>query len=154
MGVCSSCDCCCHGTGQSDAVIRAIVENDPQALAALISADPLLVNAVGREGLSPLHAAVVSNNEPCVRLLLDSGLADLKALSSTGREPLHNACARSTPEIVKLLLDAGADINAVAPSTSGDGHERGMKPLDFAVEWGKGDTAALLRARGAELSNA
>jgi ankyrin repeat protein len=110
------------------------------------------------QGLTGLHAAVIGQHHDVVALLLESGVDPhsltpsgtrikyiflLKCLHFTrtapGRTPLHNACARSDSRMVRMLLEAGAstDLDIITLDNK--------TPLDYAVDWGKNDIAALLR---------
>ncbi len=140
--------------GHSDAVsalLAAVPDTDifdasavglNERAAALIDADPTLVDAVNVDGFRPLHLAAFFGNTAVVRLLVDAG-ADVSAVSANGMalQPLHAAAASSRVGIAGMLLDAGADPNA---QQSG-----GYTPLDAADQNGDTELRQLLEAAGA-----
>ena len=67
------------------------------------------VNAVGRNGQTPLHHAVHGRHckPEIVRLLIERG-ADVNARASWGHTPLHYAYADTQTEIAAMLVEAGA----------------------------------------------
>ena len=75
------------------------------------------VNAVDREGSTPLHYAagrVYSRTALTARALLDAG-ADVNARDSRGGTPLHRAAGPVAPlsdSLVSMLVEAGADIHS------------------------------------------
>lgn len=69
------------------------------------------VNAVGRDGSSPVTAAALEGHLWVVNKLLDAG-ADLALAASRGRTALLSAALGGHVRVVQKLLDAGAGVNA------------------------------------------
>jgi ankyrin repeat protein len=118
---------------------------DVDTLRSLIAADPAVAQSWSADGFTALHFAAFLGGAESVRVLLDAG-ADVHAVARNDMrvQPLHSAAALGDVEACRMLLDAGADPNAQ--------QQGGYVPLDEAVFNGKDDLAALLRARGAQVS--
>jgi ankyrin repeat protein len=113
-----------------------------ERLAALLDAEPSLVNAFASDGFFPLGLAAYFGRPEAVRLLLERG-ADV---SATARNPmkvqaLHAAVAGRSREAVRMLLAAGADPNAE--------QHGGWTPLMASQQHGDDDISADLIAAGA-----
>lgn len=82
-------------------------------VAALLDADPSLLNAYSRDGFFPLGLAAFFGHPDTVRLLLGRG-ADVAqvAKNSMQIQAIHAAVAGPSPQAVKLIVEAGAPINA------------------------------------------
>ncbi|MDP6361495.1 MAG: ankyrin repeat domain-containing protein, partial [Planctomycetota bacterium] len=89
------------------------------------------VNAKGRWGSTPLHAA---DNKEIAELLIAEG-ADVNAKTESGSTPLHRA---DNKEIAELLIAKGADVNAKS--------ENGVTPLHRAALHGHKEIAKLFIA--------
>jgi ankyrin repeat protein len=101
----------------------------------------------GREDANTcLHLAAASGKPGLVRLVLDSGL-EVDVRDHWLATPLHDAVICGHKEVVELLIARGADVNAVRAVLHPD---KGIMPLDIAVERLHGDIAELLRSRGAK----
>lgn len=104
------------------------------------------VNAVDKNGATPLTAAVCSKNNDGVALLLGAG-ADPKLPDAQGRGPLSWASYGKQTELVRILLAAGANPN--------ERDKEGETPLMLAAQHSiESDvtTTRLLLAAGADLS--
>lgn len=148
--------------------------------AALLDADPTLIDAHAADGHSPLGLASFFGHPATAALLLERG-ADVEQVSrGTIRvRPVHAAAAGSDPdaarEIMRLLIAHGADVNTrqdgdwmplhqaafagnlplaeLLLDAGADVHARaadGSTPLDKAAERSHDAVAELLRTRGAE----
>ncbi len=146
------------------ALTGSVELNNPEVTAVLLDA------GANPDPGEPIGAAVGHRDHRCVRLLLahgarvagtwavgaavyhdDPGALSLLlgALETSGHgtagaatEALPEAAATASLPVVAALLDAGADPNAVG--------EEGMAALRLAVRAGRTDTAARLRAAGAD----
>ena len=102
------------------------------------------IDALGRDGLSPLHWSLdspLARPEPDMSSwLLDRG-ADVDVRSAEGATPLMNAVQEGNLDKVALLIDRGANPN-------GQDH-RGFTGLHRAAESGQSDMVNALLARGA-----
>jgi ankyrin repeat protein len=85
--------------GRSD-LVRALVEVDPQLLAARMSRF--------EHRRTPLHFAVWKNRPEMVELLLQLG-ADHTIRDGRGNTPLGDASARTDKRVIDLLIAAGAN---------------------------------------------
>lgn len=74
------------------------------------------VNALSRNGRTPLHEAAAYASDPAVIDLLVEAGADVNAHDANGYTPLHSAAwFNPRPEITAALIAAGADVNARDP---------------------------------------
>jgi len=82
-------------------------------VAALLDADPSLINTYSRDGFFPLGLAAFFGHPETVRLLLARG-ADVAQVATNpmGISAIHAAVAGRSPEAVRLIVEAGAPINA------------------------------------------
>lgn len=97
----------------------------------------------GRDGLTPLHAAVIRNKVEIVKQLLAAG-ARVGAKDDDDRMPLHFAVSTKSVESVELLLKAGADVNAEIKG--------GLTPLLMAQDSKYPAMEALLRHHGGRIN--
>jgi ankyrin repeat protein len=120
----------------------AIRAGDPTAVQALIKqgAD---VNALERDGATPLHWAAHMDEPGLVDALLNAG-AKPNAANTYGATPLLLAAENGNAAIIERLLKAGADPNLAMPS--------GETPLMTAARTGKVPALAALIAGGADLN--
>ena len=94
-----------------------------------------------------IREAVKTGNIEAVKQHLDAG-ADVNAKGKYGRAPLHYAASRGLKEIIELLIARGADVNTKIEV----GDYIGQTPLDGAIQWGRTETADLLRKHGGKTS--
>ena len=126
-------------------VFEACALGDTARLAALLDADPALVNTVADDGFGPLGLASFFDHEPAVRLLLSRG-ARVDQASANGMRvmPLHSAAAARSIAIARLLLEGGAPVDARQGETGG------FTPLMEAALNGQMELIELLLAFGAD----
>ncbi|XP_076435552.1 uncharacterized protein LOC143275371 [Babylonia areolata] len=100
------------------------------------------VNAVDRNGNTPLFYAVSNDHTDAADLLIRHG-ADVKARNERGETPLGIAVKRCDADTADLLLRHGADVNTQT--------ESGDTLLMFAARRGLSDTAEVLIRHGADI---
>ncbi|KAI5710777.1 hypothetical protein M8J76_016253 [Diaphorina citri] len=105
-------------------ILEAAEHNDLKTLEALLDLDSTLVDAVDKDGYSPLHRACYNGHANIVELLIQRG-ADTQKTTIDGWTPLHSACKWNNTECVIVLLNYGVDVNA---QTNG-----GLTPLHLAA---------------------
>ena len=99
------------------------------------------VNAVDKDGFTPLHWAPENNRLDIVNYLIAKG-ADVNAGTTKDRlTPLHLAVAAKAKDIVRALLDNGAIVNV--------GAESGITPLLLACDRQNVEIATILLEKGA-----
>jgi ankyrin repeat protein len=130
------------GSRQPD-FFEASALGDTARVAALLSADPGLVEAYSGDSFTGLGLAAFFGHAEVARLLLDAGADPSRASrNALGVTPLHSACAAGHAALVDLLLDRGADANLLEPTA--------MAPLHTAAGNGRSAIVARLLAGGAD----
>ncbi len=85
-------------------------------LRGLVAADPVLVNAPGGDGQTPLH---VASSVEIAAFLLDHGAA-IDALDVDHESTPAQYLIRSNPEIVRYLIDRGCKTDILMEAAAGD----------------------------------
>ena len=154
-----------------NALLEAIKAHDPDAVAALLDAEPDLAAARPDDGPSPVLMAAYVGADDLVAMLRDRGavldvfeaavvgdvdrldalIADadpVNAYSAEGWTPLHLACFFGRADAAGLLLDHDADMHAVSTDTT-----MRNTPLHAAIA-GRRDHAVITRLldRGADVN--
>ena len=119
-------------------IFTAAVLGQRERVQAFVEADPSLVRAVGVHGLPLLYFPIICGQREIAEDVLARG-AEVNA-GANGVTPLHGAVMFAQAEMVRWLLEHGADPNPL--------NYEGKTPLKLAVEGGKADIAAILRAGG------
>ncbi|MEZ5652043.1 MAG: ankyrin repeat domain-containing protein [Burkholderiaceae bacterium] len=94
------------------AVVMAATENSFAALAALLTAPKLDLEATNRNGETALMMAAFRGHNPSVEKLIARGAK----VNRDGWTPLHYAAANGHSETMNLLIKAGADLDAESPN--------------------------------------
>lgn len=112
--------------------------DDRAAINALVTADPLIVDATNKRRQTPLHLASQHNNTAVASALIATR-AYVDAADTDGLRPLHYAAEHGRPAIIHLLLNAQADPEAPAGKDM-------WRPLHHAAHRGHADAIAALLA--------
>ena len=129
-----------YSTLHASEIHDAVRARDPEALKALLTRDPSLVQARDGDQKTPLHLAAWDDDAEIVTLLIAHG-ADLNARHSINKStPLHYA---KEPAVARLLIQAGADLRAENSS--------GRTPLKHAVSTGDLDLIDVYLEAGEKL---
>jgi len=122
--------------GEGERLRAAVRAGDVAAAAAILDAEPDLVNAsddrLDRErpsdepGMSLLHLAIADDHLPIVDLLIARG-ANLDARNRGGRTPLHDCFELGRDPIANRLIAAGATIDVCAAAAYG--HHARLKAI-------------------------
>jgi hypothetical protein len=103
--------------GRNSPLVYAIVQNKPgiirELLQSVTNAEEI-VNAIDKNGLTPLMYAVDRNYVAAAQELLKAG-ADVDKPNTEGYTPLMTAVTVGKADMVAVLLQAGADTNVVSP---------------------------------------
>ena len=127
----------------TDVECRNSVDESPLMLAALRGDLPLARALIARDadvnktGWAPLHYAASRGHIPMIDLLLEHH-AYIDAESPNRTTPLMMAAGYGSVQATRILLRAGADATLK--------NAEGLTALDFAMGFGKADSAAALRA--------
>jgi len=114
----------------------------PDTVKRLVDSRPEDVNTRGRDGGTPLHAAI-RNGHSDVALLLLVNDADLHARDNQGETPLHVASRQGDVKVMKDLIDCRANLDA----TNRDNETA----LSLASMDGRLEAARLLLKHGAHV---
>mmetsp|Transcript_41364 Transcript_41364/g.64628 ORF Transcript_41364/g.64628 Transcript_41364/m.64628 type:complete len:252 (-) Transcript_41364:625-1380(-) len=110
-------------------MVRALHQGR-EAVEALLSEFPDLVNEVSTGGATPLHMCGMSRrSEELTALLIERG-GDIEALDTYGYTPLHRMASNNLAAGAQALLAAGADPER--RSGLGDDDPHGETPLNIA----------------------
>lgn len=122
------------------ALIFAVRNGSPKALAVLLNAKQVNLEARAPNGDTALMVAAYKGNREAVAALLDKGAEP----NRPGWTALHYAASVGNVEIVRMLLEKSAYIDAEAPNKT--------TPLMMAARGGHTDTMKLLVEEGADVS--
>jgi len=123
-------------------VNQAVVQGAPVEVIRLLVENGAQVNALDKEGGTPLARAGLNGDVEAARVLLELGVAP-NAPSMDGQTALHLAALEGHPDVAEVLLSAGADPNVR--------NECGRTPLDYALsrpEPSCSQVAEILRRHG------
>jgi ankyrin repeat protein len=112
-------------TDRADGFYRAIRNNDPASLKALLRT--LDVNSRDERGETPLMYAVAFGNAEAMKSILDAG-ADVNAKNAFDATAL--IWAAGDPVKSRMLIERGADVNAKSrqgPNASNGGGQAGWR---------------------------
>jgi ankyrin repeat protein len=102
----------------SDALQQAISLSDLPIIRALLS-HQIDINALAKNGLSPLHYVVSQRNEVIFQLLINQAHININLRDDQGDTPLHLAVLKGCFNMVEmLLLREEVDINSINNSGS------------------------------------
>lgn len=145
-----------------DELLDAIRKGDAARVAALLDADPALLNGAGllqslyrgrmdlvqlfldRGHLLTFHEAAALGDLPRLRELLDADPALLDAFGTDGFNALGLAIFFRHPEVARLLIERGADVTAPARNAML------VAPVHAAATQGDREILQLLLERGAD----
>lgn len=123
-----------------NALHRAAGQNDDPIIVELLVHAGTHVDALGRDGETPLLIALRSRRGAVAAALLEAG-ADPNARDGLGRTPLHMAAARCGPALVRTLVERGAAVDAATKD--------GATALHFARRHANTSVVAILLGEGA-----
>ena len=126
------------GKGAPVDIFTAAVLGMRDRVQAFVEADPDLVKAAGVHGFPLLYFPVIRGEGEIAEYLLGRG-AEINA-GAGGTTPLHGAVMFAQTEMARWLLEQGADPNPLNYEIK--------TPLKLAVEGGRDEIAAILKAKG------
>ena len=129
---------CCVVALSMAAILSAATRQQPARQAPATG-----VNAVERDGTTPLHRAAQHNDLETAEKLVRAGV-DVKAKNRYGVTPLSLACLNGNAAMIELLLRAGADPNTTLPE--------GETALMTAANTGNVGALKALLAHGAHVN--
>jgi ankyrin repeat protein len=97
-----------EGAGGRTALHRATQSGSVECVRYLI-AKKANVNAIDKQGRTPLHWACIGGDKQTVAELLKSTEINVNAISQSGATPLHSAASIFNIEIMQLLIKRGAN---------------------------------------------
>ena len=116
-------------------VVKALLDGKDEGRGAT-------VDLSGKLGWTPLMSASIRGHEAVVRLLLLYG-AKQTLQTTYGATALHDAVIGDQPGVLAMLLAAPGAAAVLTLKTSG------LTPLAYAIEYGRAECEAVLRADGA-----
>lgn len=125
-----------RGQGGSSLLHLAAAQDDTEALQLLI-ARGAVIDQQTDNGATPLHWAANCNAAAAARLLVENG-ANVNARTARDFSPLHWAALGNATNVIGILLERGAALYSR--------NDEGRTALDLAVDSGKEQSAAMLRA--------
>lgn len=130
-------------TANGQDIYTAVKAGDLNAVNAMLTTNPGLVDTVNDNMATPLHFAAAYGKLDIAKLLLENG-AKLEAQNAQQKTPLYNAISRNQIETAKYLIEKGADVNAVSMY--------GTTAIHDAAYFGYIDMVKLLIANRADLN--
>ena len=104
---------CCSVTaiadGDAEELHQAVRLNDLEAVSRQ-AADPVLLNAAGENGRTPLMVAIRWGHHDIALLLIRSG-ADVDTVDADRRSALHHAAHGNERELMRALIKARAEVD-------------------------------------------
>jgi hypothetical protein len=119
----------------------AAAKGDGDVARALLEAGAS-VDAVDKQGDTPLHYAAFQGHAVVARALLEAG-ASVDAFEVQSNTPLLRAAFQGHAVVARALIEAGASVDAV--------DEEGDTPLHYAADKGHADVARALIEAGASV---
>ena len=123
-------------------LFEAVYRDDLEGMKDLL-AEGADVNAMDKDGNTPLHIVTHSGHKEMIKLLISNG-AHVNAKDEGGWTPLHFAASGGHKEIAELMLANGADVNAKDFSD--------YTPLHRAAGGGHNEMIKLLISNGADVN--
>ena len=135
-------------TGSSQAadvssLIKAVGDNDLNAVRRILAEDAELAAARSREGITPFHLSVTKGYIGIVKMFIFAN-ADVNVQDSSGATPIMRAAETGHFEMVRLLNESMADLRIR--------DEKGWTVLHYAATYGKPEIIEYLMLRGAEIN--
>ncbi|KAL3266554.1 hypothetical protein HHI36_010721 [Cryptolaemus montrouzieri] len=113
--------------GTEKMFLKAAEDGELKTITDLVKINPALIQAIDKDGYTPLHRACYGNHLDIVKFLLENG-ADISAKTAMQWEPLHSCCHWNNKECAIALIQWGADINSES--------EGGQTPLHLCAAHG------------------
>ncbi|XP_055684403.1 ankyrin repeat domain-containing protein 49 [Lutzomyia longipalpis] len=102
-----------HETLEREILWAADEGNDIELVEKILEQDASCVNAVDRDGYTPLHRAAYNNRYELAQLLIKYR-SNVNAQTEYKWTPLHSACKWNNARLAALLLQHGSDVNALS----------------------------------------
>ncbi len=106
---------------------------DTSIIEALLKVEGINVNAVDKDGKTPLHEAAKSYNQQIVTVLLEAKGIYVTPLDNTRSTPLNLASQQGRQHIVKILEETQKDIEALYSAVKSDNYEEVQSLLSKKV---------------------
>lgn len=103
------------------------------------------LNAVTRDGETPLHLACTGGHESAARALIDAGCNIHVRTTEALCTPLHDAARQGMARAIRALLERGAQVDSITSISTGQ-----RTPLQLACARGKEEAALALLEGGAD----
>ena len=124
---------------------EACAVGNPEQVAAMLRADPKLIEGWHSLGWTGLHFAAFGGNGPAMKLLLEhGGVVNARARNRFSNSPLQAALLTGQYDAANLLIEQGADVNLRQAG--------GFAALHEAALSGRKDLVDLLLEHGAEIA--
>ena len=113
-------------------------------LTHILATNKDLLNAINKDGRTPIIEALIGGNEDIASLLIDQG-ADVSIQASDGMTALHLACQYNMPNIITKILNKDKDLLNIKDKNN-------ETPLMWVLKNRQESIALMLLEKGADVS--